>query len=701
MGTEGRARQLPEGTVTFLFTDIEGSTRLLHELGDRYSDVLHDQRRLMREAIATNAGLELGTEGDSFFVVFVRATDAVQAVVSAQQALAAHAWPEGHPVRVRMGLHTGEARAVGGDYIGLDVHRAARIAASGHGGQIVISDTVLALVEKALPSGVTVRDLGEHRLKDLPRPEHLYQVDIDGFQTDFPPLKSLEIRKNNVPLQLTTFLGRDKEIAELKPLIQSTRLLTLVGSGGIGKTRLAIQLATEVLESYGNGVWIVELAPITDPDLVPRALMTVLDVHEQVGRTPIDSLIDYLRPKDALLLFDNCEHLVESCARLAEMLLQTCPRVRIVATSREGLGVAGESVWRVPSLGVPDADRLPSFERVAESAAVALFADRAMAASPTFRITEANAAQVVQVCQRLDGIPLAIELAASRLSLLTLPQLVTRLNDRFKVLTGGRRTSLPRQQTLRATIDWSYELLSEPERVLLRRVFVFAGGFTLELAEEVCAWDPLDADDLIDLLSALVAKSLVAVEEQPGGFRYRQLETIREYAAERARTAGEEVEVQGRHRSRFLALALEAEDNIHGPEQLAWFDRIDVEMANLRAAFEGCLAAQEVESALRIAAALGLYWRARGRFSEGRDWLERGLASKAAAPATLRAKALAWASYLAIYQGAYAQAQISGEESLNLYTAAGDAWGTGFALQTLGAVALNQDDYPYAIRLEQ
>ena len=687
----------PTGTVTFLFTDIEGSTLLLQELGDDWAGVLHEQRRLMRNAIAGNNGVELGTEGDSFFVVFASATDATQAVVSAQQALAAHEWTGGKPVRVRMGLHTGEARRVGDDYVGLDVHRAARIGACGHGGQVVISDSVYALVATALPSGVGIRDLGEHRLKDLPRPEHLYQLEIDGLPTDFPPLKTLDVRKNNLPLQLTSFFGRTAELAELKGLLAGGRLVSLVGTGGVGKTRLAIELATEVLEEFGF-VWLAELAPISDPDLVAQTLMTAIDVREQAGRTPTDALIDYFAPKSALVILDNCEHLVEPCAILAESLLEACPRLKIIATSREHLGVPGETSWRVPSLPVPDPERLPPLEQVAESAAVALFVDRAITASPSFQLTKETAPQVVQVCQRLDGIPLAIELAAKRLSLLSLPQMITRLNDRFRLLTGGGRTALPRQQTLRAAIDWSHELLSEPERTLLRRVSVFAGGFSLELAEEICAWDPLDAADILDLLGTLVSKSLVVYET---GSRYRVLETIREYAVERAQSAGEYVELETRHRSRFLALAEEADHELHGPEQRRWFDLIDIEIANFRAAFDSCLSHADAQAALRIAAGLGLYWRARGRFTEGRGWLERGLAPKEAVPASLRARALAWASYLAIYQGAYTQAQIRGEESLNLYRAAGDGWGMGFALQVLGAVALNQDDYPNAAQLEQ
>src|SRR6202158_1037839 len=510
----------PTGTVTFLFTDIEGSTRLLQELGDDWAGVLHDQRRLMRSAIAENNGVELGTEGDSFFVVFASATDATQAVVSGQHALAGHYWTGGKTVRVRMGLHTGEARRIGDDYVGLDVHRAARIAACGHGGQVVLSDTVQALVEQALPAGTSLRDLGQHRLKPLPPPERLSQLDIEGLPTESPPLKTLDVRKNNLPLQLTTFLGRTAELAELKGLLARGRLITLLGTGGIGKARLAIELATEVLEEFGY-VWLAELGAVSNPNLVAQTLMTAIDVREQAGRSDIDALIDYFASKSALIVLDNCEHLVESCARLAQSLLAACPKLKVIATSREELGVPGETPWRVPTLPVPDPERLPALEQVAESAAVALFVDRATAASPSFQLTKENAPQVVQICQRLDGIPLAIELAAQRLILLSLPQMITRLDDRSRLLTGGGRTALPRQQTLRAAIDWSHELLAEPERPLLRRVSIFASGFRRALAEDVCTWNPLAAADVLDLLETLVSKSLIVYEEN--GSRYRFL----------------------------------------------------------------------------------------------------------------------------------------------------------------------------------
>jgi predicted ATPase/class 3 adenylate cyclase len=694
-------RTLPTGTVTFLFTDIEGSTLMVQELGERWIDVLEAQRRVMRRAITDNDGHEMGTEGDSFFVVFASAVKAVKAVVTAQQALAAEPWPEGFPVRVRMGLHTGEARLVGGDYIGLEVHRAARIASAGHGGQVVLSEPTQALIETDLPSDVTLRDLGEHRLKDLPRPERIFQLDIPGLPAEFPALKSLNLRRNNLPLRLTTFVGRGAELAELKSLLAHERLLTLAGPGGMGKTSLAIQLGADVMAAYSQGVWLTELAALSDPNLVAPTVLTVFGLREQPGRSPTATLIDYLHTREVLLILDNCEHLLEPSAQLAEALLQDCPHLRIVATSRQGLGVAGEMVWRVPSLTVPDPKRLLPLDVTAESAAVVLFTDRAAAANPSFTLTEKSAPLVVQICGALDGIPLAIELAAARLKMLSIEQLAVRLKDRFRVLTGGSRTALPRQQTLRAAIDWSFELLAEPERALLRRLSIFAGGFRLEAAEAICAWDPLTADDVLDLLDALAAKSLLVVEEARDVPRYHLLETIRQYAAERVTAAAEDKPLQTRHREWFLDVARRGEQELHGPDQLPWFERLELELENLRAGFECCLAGGAPGQALEFAAALGLFWRARGRFNEGRDWLDRALRAVGGARTALRARALAWHGLLTSYQGAYADGIVRQEESLAIYEELDDDWGKAFALQNLAAALHAQDDYERASRLHE
>jgi predicted ATPase/class 3 adenylate cyclase len=690
-------RDLPTGTVTFLFTDIEHSTLLLQELGPAWVDVLEAHRRIMREAFEANDGCEVGTEGDSFFVSFASAESAAAAAVSAQRDLAAHAWP-GFQLRVRMGLHTGEGTLVGDDYVGLDVHRAARIAAAGHGGQIVLSAATATLIGTALPPGALPRELGEYRLKDLPRPEQLFQLDIDGLPQEFPALKSLDLRRNNLPLQMTPFVGRTAEIADAGSRLAESRLVTVIGPGGMGKTRLAIELAANLLEECADGVWMVELAPISDPDLIASSLLTVVGLREEPGRTALHTLTDHLASRQVLLVLDNCEHLVEACAQLASALLRACPKLRVLATSREALGVPGEVAWRIPAMGVPQ--ELPPLDDLMEWPAVALFVDRALSARPAFQVSEKNAGAIVELCRHLDGIPLAIELAAARLNVLSVEQLAGRLNDRFRLLTGGSRAALPRQQTLRATIDWSYELLTEHEKAFLRRASVFAGGFDLEAAEAICGWDPLDPSDVIDLVGALASKSLLVLEEGDDP-RYGALETIRQYGAERLREAAEEAEQGKLHREWFLALAEQAEAELRRTDQFAWFARLDRELDNLRSGYGGSLEQGQIEASLRYATALGLYWRVRGRVTEGGEWLGRALQSTEHAGSAFYAKGLAWAAYLGIYLGAYAEAELQAEQSLEIYRQLNDEWGIGFALQVLGAVAYNQDDYERSATFER
>jgi class 3 adenylate cyclase len=419
---------LPTGTVTFLFTDIEGSTRLLQQLGDRYADVLATHHRLLRTAILEAQGQVVDTQGDAVFAAFPRARDALLAAIAAQRAVRAHPWPDGIAPKVRIGLHTGEPLSGETGYVGMDVHRAARIAAVGHGGQILVSDVTHGLVARDLPEGVSLRDLGEHRLKDLAHPHRLFQAVAADLLADFLPIRSLDAHRHNLPIQLTSFIGRTQEIAEVKRVLGASRLVTLTGSGGAGKTRLALQVAADVVEGYPDGVWLAELAPIADPALVPKTVASALNVPEQPGRDMADTLVEALRSKALLLVLDNCEHLLAACADLAVAFLRACPQVRILATSREGLGVPGETLWRVPSLSLPDVHRLPPSEDLVLFEAVRLFVDRAVATTPEFTVTSENAPAVAQVCQRLDGIPLAIELAAARVKVLAVEQIAARLD---------------------------------------------------------------------------------------------------------------------------------------------------------------------------------------------------------------------------------------------------------------------------------
>src|SRR6516225_8299379 len=464
-----------------------------------------------------------------------------------------------------MGLHTGEAISSTGDYIGLDLHRAARICSVGHGGQILVSETVKVLISPDPPADASVWDLGVHRLKDLRDPEHLFQVVHPDLAADFPSLKSLDARPNNLPIQLTSFIGREREKAEVGRLLFISHLVTLTGSGGAGKTRLALQVAAEGLEEFPDGVWFVELAALSDPNLVLKAVASVLSGLEQPGPVMTETLADSLRGKSMLVVLDNCEHLVEVCAHLADALLRGCPNLRILATSREALGVTGETVWRVPSLSVPDPQHLPPLDGFKEYDAVRLFIDRAVASDPQFAVTISNAPAVAQVCHRLDGIPLALELAAARVRVLAVEQIATRLDDRFRLLTGGSRTAVLRQRTLRATMDWSFDLLSQEERALLRRLSVFAGGWSLEAAEAICSGNGVAASDILDLLTQLVDKSLVITETQSGEARYRLLETVRQYGWERLVESKEAAKIRTRHRNWYLEFAERAEPRLVGP----------------------------------------------------------------------------------------------------------------------------------------
>jgi len=684
---------LPTGTVSFLFTDIEGSTRLLQQLGDHYAGLLAEYRRLLRMAFQEKGGREVDTQGDACFVAFPRAKDAVAAAIAAQRAIASFSWPDGATVLARMAVHTGEPLSAHTGYIGMDVHRAARICAAGHGGQILLSQTTRELIADDLPHSVSLRDLGEHRLKDLARAQRLFQVVDAGLPAEFPPLKSLNALPNNLPIQLTSFIGREREKAEVKRLLAATRLLTLTGAGGCGKTRLALQVTADVLEEYKDGAWLVELGALSDPTLVPQTVASTLAVREQPSRPLEATLADCLRPKQMLLLFDNCEHLLLACARLTEGLLRACPHLRILATSREGLGVGGELTYRVPSLSVPDVRRLPPPDSLMQREAVHLFTERAAFAVPTFRVTGQNAMAVAQVCGRLDGIPLAIELAAALVKALSVEQIAARLDDRFRLLTGGSRTALPRHQTLQGTMDWSYDLLAEKERALLRRLSVFAGGFTLEAAEVVGSGAGLDEAEVLTLLTHLVDKSLVFREEQDGEDRYRLLETVRQYARNKLLDSGELAEIRKQHAFFFLALAEEAEPHLTAADQETWAKRLDAEHDNLRAALEWSKTDEGGEEThLRLAGALSRFWNVRGHWTEGLRWLEGAVAAGSGTPPSARAKAFFGAGVLAFLLSDNDRAAALLDESLALSRQSADKRGVADSLRILAQVAWQRED---------
>jgi predicted ATPase/class 3 adenylate cyclase len=667
-------RTLPSGTVTFLFTDIEGSTKMLQQLGDEYARALGEHQALLRAAFAAHNGAEVDTQGDAFFVAFPTALAAVAAAADATRALAAHPWPEGAPQRVRIGLHTGASQLIGDHYVGLNVHRAARIAAAGHGGQVLLSEATRVLAEPNLPEGTLLRELGEFQLKDLQRPEHLWQLVLDDLPSQFPPLKTLDRARHNLPVQPTPLLGRVREITELTALVRrdDVRLVTLTGTGGTGKTRLGQQVAAELSDSFPDGVWFVRLARLSDPGLVLPTIARTLGLQE-MGRRPLEEQVrEYLRTKHLLLLLDNFEHLSVAAPQVG-VLLEESPRLKVLVTSRMPLRLRGEKEYPVAPLALPliatsTAAALPraqrpnepwAIEQLTQYAAVTLFIQRALDARPDFQVTNANAGALAEICARLDGLPLAIELAAARVKVLPPQQLLQRLEWRLPLLTGGAQDLLERQQTMRNTLAWSEALLARDERILFRRLAVFVGGCTLEAAEAVCA-APEGTETLaigvLEGLGRLVDQSLAQQREEDGEARFSLLQVVREYALERLDASGEGEALRQAHVAHYLALAEQGELELFRAEQLAWRARLDRELDNLRAALGWAREHGEAELGLRLASALVWFWDNAGLFSEARGWYEQLFALAArqggqvVSPET-RAKALFGAGQAAVLQG--------------------------------------------------
>ena len=697
-------RDLPTGTVTLLFTDIEGSTHLLQQLGEGYAGVLTECRELLRDAFSRHHGYEIDSQGDSFFVAFARASEAISAGVAAQRALTTHSWPEDVVVRVRMGVHTGEPSLVSADYIGLDVHHAARIMSAGHGGQVLLSQTTQDLVQYDLPDGVSLRDLGEHCLKDLQRPSHLFQLVIADLPADFPPLKTLDSRPNNLPVQLTPLIGREQEGAAVQNLLQreDMRLVTLTGPGGTGKTRLGLQVAADLSDLFPDGVYFVNLAPLSDPALVIPTIAQTLDLKETGDQPLLELLKGYLRDKQLLLLLDNFEQVVSAALQVVD-LLAASPKLKVIVTSRAVLHVRGEQEFPIPPLAVPDPKRLPDLVTLSHYEAVELFLSRAQAVVPEFQLSNINAPVLAEICARLDGLPLAIELAAARIKLLPPQALLARLGQRLAVLTSGPHDVPARQQTLRNTITWSYNLLEAQEQRLFRQLSVFVGGCTLEAAEAVCAalGDGDGAGPVLDGVASLIDKSLLQPTAQKNGeLHLVMLETIREYGLEVLATSGEMEATQRAHALYYLALAEEAESELEGPQQVRWLQRLEREHDNLRAALRWSLeqgeAGYSMETALRLGGALRAFWLRHGPMSEGRTFLERALTGSKGVVTATRAKSLLAATSLATHLGNMDRAESMAQESLALCRELRDTWGIAHSLLQLGRAASYRGNFPVA-----
>ncbi len=640
---------LPTGTLTFLFSDIEGSTRLLVSLGERFTDVLEEHQRLLREAF--NAGREVGTEGDSFFVVFGSARDAVVAAAAAQRALAAHPWKHAAGVRVRIGLHTGEGRLGGDNYVGLDVHRGARIAAAAHGGQVLLSETTGALVAGDLPEGVTIRDLGEHQLKDLARREHLFQLAISGLPAEFDPPSALATRPNNLPRQLNSFVGRDEELGRIQQLLASSALVTLTGPGGVGKTRLALQVAGEAIDRYPDGTFLVSLGGLDDSAQVLAEVARTVGLRDAGLATYEERLGAYLRSRRVLLVLDNMEHLLDAGPSIGD-LLREAPELKILVTSRARLRLGGEQEFPVAPLPVSQgtAEATGSISTPAST----LFVERATAVDPTFSVTDEDSAAIAAICARLDGLPLAIELAASRVNLATPRQILELLASSLDLLGEGGRDMPVRQRTLQSTIEWSYGLLDPTDAAVLDRLSVFAGGFDLDAAEAVTNPDAELTEAFLSPLSHLVEQSLVSVV--PGRAlerRFRLLQTIRDVASRRlAAASGLRDRIVGRHRAHFVALAARLGPQLTGSQMQDAFDQLAAEHDNIREILRETLAREDGAAALELASSVWRFWAWSGHMSEGRDWVRRALATPSAStPSPVRARGLLTAGLLAYWQG--------------------------------------------------
>src|SRR5215207_8382269 len=694
----------PTGTVTFLFTDIEGSTKLWEQNAAAMQSALARHDEILRDATEQHGGYVFKTVGDAFCCAFPKAPDALEAALDAQRLLLKERWAESGPLRVRMSLHMGVAEERDGDYFGPPVNRVARLLSAAHGGQVLLSLPTHEMVRDQLPVGISLAELGEHRLKDLFRPERVFQLVAPDLTSEFPPLRTLDTYRNNLPLQHTPLIGREKEVAEVRDLLRGdeTRLLTLTGPGGTGKTRLALQAAADLLDDFPDGTFFAPLATLTEAELLIPTVAETLGMRETAEQPLDESIKDYLGERRLLFVLDNFEQVLEAAPAVSE-LLSAAAGLKVLATSRTPLGLYGEHEFPVPPLTLPDLKSPPPLERLTQYEAVGLFVERARALKPDFSITNESAPAVAEICVRLDGLPLAIELAAARIKMLPPKAMLQRLTSRLKLLIGGARDLPERQRTLRATIEWSFALLDEGEQVLFGRLAVFSGGRTLEAIEAICDAERDLPVEAFDGISSLLDKSLLRQEEGPNGEpRFVLLEIVHEFAREKLQESAEAEQIKRVHAQYFLTLAEEAYPELKGANQLDWLERLEAEHDNMRAALSWALQRKEAEVALRLGGALWWFWSMRGYYSEGRRWLEEALAMDGRGSPEVRAMALAGVGQLALDQGELDRAKEACEEGLQLLAHEGREAASEaklILLVWLGFVAWGREEYGQAKEL--
>ncbi len=681
---------VPSGTVTFLFSDIEGGTRLTQEFPDTYHLILEIHDSILSRTIEAHNGFIFKKGTGTFCSCFSDPADAVNSAVGIQKEIYGK---QDLQIKVRIGIHSGEAEYIDKDYFGyLTLSTVQRVMSVASGGQMLVSKSVYDGVESSLNGELSFKDFGDRSLKDLVEAVHLYQIVSDGIPSDFPPIKSLDPRRNNLPIELTTFIGREKEIAQIKEMLPEVHLLSLVGFGGTGKTRLAIHIAFDLIDEFDAGVWFVELAQLSEPSHILREIASALNVTTDEKRKTLDVLNDFLREKELLLILDNCEHVISNAQIYAEALLRNCPKLKILVTSRESLNISGESVYDVPALSLPDAGKDFSAESIFEFESVRLFIDRALSVKPDFKVTGSNAALIVRLCLQLDGIPLALELAAARVKMMSVEKILERLNDRFTLLKGGNRTLLPRQQTLKALIDWSYDLLSEKEKLLCRRLSIFSGGWILEAAEKVCSDDILDEEEILDLLTSLADKSLIKIYKSDYNLRYTMLETIRKYGDERMIESDQKGKLQEGHSNYFYKLSEDSEKKLTGPGQKEEIRILSSEKENLRDSLRWSLK-NLPEQALKMAASLGKFWELQSDFTEGIDFLMKAMENSKSSKPVVKARAILWTGIFFIHHGKYSESKKYLNECLQIFKENNDKERQAATLISLATITIFEADY--------